>query len=318
MKIIISRKGLDTGTAKNMGIKNRDSFSPGCSPAYKDCMISLPISDSLEGNNSYDNLFYKGKRLSDIYKELHGIDTVENNLGAHADPDLIENQKKRENGWKPTFGQASAAQGQLEKYGISKGDLFLFFGLFSHVNCNHDDEIKSVSDLKLLGKPFHCFFGWLQTEQPLDAKFIRNKPWLNDHPHKIHSKYKTMKKNRLYVASESLSLDSRLPGGGAFTKYADELMLSDPQEKNLSSWILPEWFLKQESKFRPDKLGCWSLKEGRAACSSHFKSPGKAVGRWQETVLDTKYFPEAEEWALNIIEIGTGNYRKNNNKSHPQ
>ena len=53
--------------------------------------------------------------------------------------------------------------------------------------------------------------------------------------------------------------------------------------------------------------GLQSLKEGKAACSSHFKSPGKAVGRWQETVFDTKYFPEAEEWALDIIKIGTGN-----------
>tara|TARA_B110000263_G_C15288326_1_gene502004 strand:+ start:528 stop:1463 length:936 start_codon:yes stop_codon:yes gene_type:complete len=308
MKIIISRKGLDTGTAKKMRILNRNSFAPGCSPVYKDCMISLPISDSLEGNNSYDYLSYKGKKISSLYKELHGINTLENNLGAHADPDLIENFKIRENGWKPNFGQASGAQGQLEKQQISKGDLFLFFGLFSHVDINLNENPNNFLDIKTQSKPFHCFFGWLQTEQPLDAKYINNKPWLDDHPHRVHSKYKDLPKNRIYISTDFLSLDTKISGAGHFEKYNKNLRLSDPDEELVSSWILPKWFLDQHEKHRPEKLGCWTKVGDKASCSSHYKSFPKIqknqVGQWQETVFDTKYFPEAEEWALKIIKSG--------------
>ena len=309
MQIIISRKGLDSSTAKKMSISKRNSFAEGCSPIYKDgSMVSLPISDDLEGFNSYKDTFYKDKSFEKLFKELHGIEPTLNNLGAHLDPDLSKDSKKRLSGWKPNFGQSSGAQGKLKKEGISKGDLFLFFGRFSQFDFDYDESFDARRN-KGKGE-IHCFFGWLQTEQPLDAKYISNKPWLEDHPHRAHSTYKKHKENRIYISTDSLSLDSQISGAGHFKKYNENLLLSNPDERLVSSWLLPKWFLDQDEKYRPDKIGCWSRAGDKASCSSHYKSFPQTlknqVGQWQETVFDTDDFPEAKDWALDIIKSGLG------------
>ena len=105
-------------------------------------------------------------------------------------------------------------------------------------------------------------------------------------------------------------MDNRISGGGRFEKYNEKLRLSNPDEKNITSWLLPKWFLNQDQEYRPRKLGCWLKSGNQASCSSHYESFPQSretqIGQWQETVFDTDYFPEAKDWALDIIKSGLG------------
>ena len=52
--------------------------------------------------------------------------------GPHLDPDLVPGTLPRPPDWLPAFGQDSAAASHLRNQGVSRGDLFLFFGWFRH------------------------------------------------------------------------------------------------------------------------------------------------------------------------------------------
>lgn len=114
MKLILSRKGFDSGTGK----------AP--SPIVEGRLVSLPIPADKNSETTYHNL-----GLGDLVaKQTRGRIT-----GAHlchADPAF--------HGGRCALGQTGAAQSHLQKQGVGIGDTFLFFGLFDNPDtqrCEH-------------------------------------------------------------------------------------------------------------------------------------------------------------------------------------
>ena len=119
MKIILSRKGFDSGY--------------GCTPSPilpDGTLLSLPIPNDDEVVD-YEQLQYNGKSYAQLISELtngHFSDKK-----CHLDPDIRKNVFARPEKWQPAFGQEGAALSHLFGRGVGKDDLFLFFGWFREV-----------------------------------------------------------------------------------------------------------------------------------------------------------------------------------------
>lgn len=126
MRIILSRKGFDSGYGENP------------SPILPDGRIlSLPI-PRCEDELAYSEIrLPEGKTYDQIIEEL-GARSEIRNKGAHLDPDLVPGVRPRPTGWRPSLGHTlnsmNRAAELLEEYKVSKGDMFLFFGTFQHTN----------------------------------------------------------------------------------------------------------------------------------------------------------------------------------------
>ena len=235
MRLILSRKGFDT---KRGGVPS-PIFTSGT-------MISLPITSRQTNAIPYSQVSKSGMNLGDIVDVIPGCNTSSGSA-VHLDPDLENNSLPRMNGWRPCFGQASAAQGHLAKQEVTKGDLFLFFGLFRNVNV---PNITSMTGGKIAyltaSPPIHVLFGWLLVDDVIDLQSTpdQSPSWLAYHPH-VKNQYR---KNTVYIAQKALgSLDPSLAGisgGGAFDKIKPDLILSDPTKRYCSVWKLPDWFMR--------------------------------------------------------------------------
>jgi hypothetical protein len=220
MKIILSRKGFDSG------------YGGQPSPILPDgTMLSLPIparSDELK----FTDLTYNGRSYYDIITGLKPGTKIKESYKCHIDPDLRYDAIKRKTNWKPLFGQAGGSQGHLVKQGVGIGDLFLFFGWFKETEIINDriHYIKNAPDI-------HAIFGYLEigktytTANQLPA-------YAGYHPHA--DKFETEKNNCIYEASDKLSIDNSLPGSGCF-KFNGKLVLTK-QGESRSRWSLPECF----------------------------------------------------------------------------
>ena len=128
MKLILSRKGFDNAR--------------GCalSPIFTNgTMVSLPIPSSKQ-NITYSQVSKAGMNLGQIVNAIPGCKAkggipLNSCSSVHLDPDLeYYSLPQRQNGWRPSFGQANGPQGHLKSQCVKKGALFLFFGLFRCVN----------------------------------------------------------------------------------------------------------------------------------------------------------------------------------------
>lgn len=282
MKIIFSRKGYDS------------KYGRGCSPIMPDDgkLVSIPIPTKKDKKDikgiPYQNLLFdKDLSYHDLMKQLkikppeHGI--------AHLDPDLRKSVKDRLDGWKPTFGQANAAQAHLDKK-VKEGDLFLFFGTFKRVISNDLNKWEYDNDY-----PRHIIFGYLLIGEIHDignngiSTFKEKHPelkWAFNHPHLINDYGKN---NSIYVAEDSFSNDCK--GAGVF-KYNDNLVLTKPGYLK-SVWELPAFFHMDygtEISMHKDKSR-WRKEEDKTIL--------KTVGMGQEFVVTGN--KEIEKWALNLI-----------------
>ncbi len=263
MKVILSRKGFDS------------EFGGYPSPILPDGrMISLPI-PSKNDCFQYQDLKLDNKTYLDLMKEL-GIKDNILSASCHVDPDIYRRIFDRNKEWKPLFGQIGAAQGHLNKQNIQEGDIFLFFGTFQKTQ-KEDEKIKFDSN----DQPKHIIFGYLQID-----KIIKNKndvkEWMKYHSH-CYRTSKWNKNNTIYVARESLSWNSEIPGAGVF-RYNKKLVLSAEGHKK-SIWNLPILMGKKISYHNEN-----SWKNGL------FQS----VGRGQEFVIQED--SEVEKWAKELIE----------------
>ena len=238
----------------------------------------------------------------------------------HLDPDLeYYSLPRRQNGWRPSFGQANGPEGHLKSQCVKKGDLFLFFGLFRCVNVANIASVSGQIHYLTAPRPMHVLFGWLLVEKVIDLHSTpgHSPPWLAYHPHVKHRSLYS-KKNAVYIAQKTLgSLDpclARIPGGGAFDKFKPDLVLSDPKHQNLSVWKLPGWFMlhiydrTKRLTYHPPVIG----KSGRNRWTNlgNGYCQLQSVGRGQEFVLDCKYYsPQAVSWAVTILSLAEGNFR---------
>ena len=125
MRIVFSRKGFDS------------SAGGGPSPIVEGVPITLPSPDTKGlSRASYGDLGLAG----------HAAKASRGRLGArdlcHHDPMFLADGTC-------AFGQTGAAQTHLERQGVTRGDAFVFFGLFA-------DEAT--------GEPHHRIFGYLIVE----------------------------------------------------------------------------------------------------------------------------------------------------------
>jgi hypothetical protein len=233
MRIVFSRKGFDSGAG---------GFP---SPIFDGVPVSLPIPTQRRSVTTYDDL-----RLGDIVKRV----TKGRLTGAslcHYDP-MFECGRC-------AFGQTGAAQAHLQNNGISIGDVFLFFGLFSE---------PDRSDRH------HRIFGYLHVEKIYALGAAPGETWRPDgftvrHPHTIGA---WNPNNCLYVGA-----------GRAATHASDRLRLSRTGEA-VSRWRVPAWLHSAGLTYhgRSDR---WKGDEFL-----------NVVGRGQEFVSDISGNAEAAAW----------------------
>ncbi len=105
MRIVLSRKGFDTGSGGT------------ASPIIEGRPISLPIPTRRRSTTTYDHL-----GLGEIVERVTRGKIARDHL-CHEDPMFTRGQC--------LFGQCGAAQSHLRNMGVGAGDVFLFFGLFA-------------------------------------------------------------------------------------------------------------------------------------------------------------------------------------------
>lgn len=286
MRIILSRKGFDSGSG---GVPN---------PILPDGrLLPLPIPDKASPVR-YSQIEWDGVNLGEVVPALTR-GRVKGTHFAHLDPDLNAAALPRDPGWRPLFGQQSAAQGHLSKNSIGVGDLFLFFGLFRPVvGTEHGLAWERGSTAR------HMFWGWLQIGAvvPVDQCAPADLPWARYHPHFHRAPSPT---NTLYVAASRLDLPGTAPAdpaAGCFPRFLPGLRLTAASAARPGQWDVPGWMLPRPGvpalTYHGDP-GRWTAHGDRVQLST--------VGRGQEFILDADYYPEAVGWAASMIRLrGSG------------
>jgi len=300
MKVILSRKGFDSGTG---GFASPIIVDNGNVKESKLLSLPIPVTEKQRNKGErgipYDNLRFGRESVSEIIQQLSN-GRFNFNQQAHLDPDLDEdrliNREDKEN-WQPVFGQTGSAQSHLKNNEVGKGALFLFFGWFKQTKYNNNGDLKYVRGAKNL----HIIFGWLQVGKILEVAKDKIPPWLEDHPHVKNKDIDGYKKNNtIYVASDKLSFNglSDKKGGGVFSNFKPSLQLT-AREGPMSCWSLPKWFYpfdrpKREPLTFHRNPKRWELSNEHVLLRS--TSPG------QEFVLDTDKYPKAVDWLKELFE----------------
>lgn len=168
MRIILSRKSVDSAAG---GL---------ASPILNGAPVPLPIPTKGPSQISYGDLMARGISLGKLVEDLTN-GHVSRDQRVHFDPDLRRSSYRRKPGWRPIFGQGQrAAKGHLHKYGVSVGDLFLFFGRFRRAEFR-DGRYRYEPD----ALPVHLIYGWLAVGAVIscDDKVFSAFPWARYHPH---------------------------------------------------------------------------------------------------------------------------------------
>lgn len=263
MKIILSRKGFDSG------------YGGQPSPILPDgTMLSLPIpskSDELK----FTDLKYNGRSYYDIITELKPGTKIRENYKCHIDPDLRYEAVKREKNWKPLFGQTGTAQSHLVKQGVTTGDLFLFFGWFKET-----EIIDNKIQYKKVAPDIHAIFGYMEIGRIYtEGNIIPS--YAEYHPHA--ERLESGNNDCIYEAAEKLSLNNNLPGAGCFNFNRKLILTKDGESR--SRWSLPEFFKEVNISYHTAD----SFKE------NYFDSAKKG----QEFVVECN--DNIIEWAENIL-----------------
>jgi hypothetical protein len=276
MKIILSRKGFDSG------------YGGYPSPVLPDGrLVSLPIPYDRE-QISYGDLFVD--RDTSYFHLMHMLKpsivtggekrTLTSNTPCHLDPDIRASTLKRKMGWKGLFGQIDAAQTHLDNQGVGPGDVFLFFGWFRNTVTVDGRQIFDPGDPQ--GR--HIIFGYLQVGEVWRVTRHASLPeWAQYHPH-ASQRRRERKNNTLYAARDYLDWSTAMPGFGMFP-FAPDLVLTAPNTTR-SRWNLPDFFRKTPISYHSSS----SWKDG------YFLSAAKG----QEFVIDAD--KRGMEWAKDLVE----------------
>lgn len=281
MKIILSRKGFDSGAG---GV---------ASPMLPDGRLcSLPIPEPFPSRRSirYQDIQACDVCLGKIVNDLTG-GNIRPDRCAHLDPDLDRESIPRATGWRPLFGQAGAAEKHLQNQGVGAGDIFVFFGWFKQV-----EEVAGRYRYVPNAPGLHVIFGWLQVERRIPAHVLSEIPdWAHGHPHCKQVPYARL--DSLYVATKALHLPGttiRCSGAGRFQSYTNELCLTAPG-RSRSVWRLPHWWY-------PRVPSCLSYHSDLRRWERHEDGVLlRCVGRGQEFVLDCEHCPEALGWLERLL-----------------
>ncbi|MCB1543786.1 MAG: hypothetical protein KDJ30_05745 [Rhodoblastus sp.] len=297
MKIIISRKGLDS------------SFGTTPSPILPDgrlCWLPIPEKTSYKPTlPTYNDLAFDGICLGTMIEELsnsriRGTDTT------HLDPDLFHGYRARLPGWRPAFGQAGAAESHLRRQNVGPGDIFLFFAWFREAQ-----RVNGKWQFAPRARDLHVLFGWLQIDERTEfdlnnecLPFGEPRPvpdWMKQHPHLIGERYGPL--DVVYTSTRNLVINgepSRIRGAGLFPRRTTATTLTD-ENQSRSIWRLPRWFFP--SSGRPplsyhEKEDRWNIDGDNTIL--------RVASRGQEFVLDADKYPEATSWLQELFYNGVG------------
>jgi Nucleotide modification associated domain 3 len=272
MKIIFSRKGVDSGTG-------------GCASAIIDGRpISLPIPTSAPTGTSYGDLIDPMPALA---TDLSGC-RLSPDKPCHLDPDIDRTSLRegRPLGWRGAFGQVSAALSHLRNQGVGIGDIFIFWGLFR-------DGALTETGWRYVGPRRNAIFGWLQIGEVIDlgtdgSHALARYPWLLRHPH-VSPGWSA--DNALFVGSELLNFrDSKKAGYGVF-KRAIPLTAKDAAKA--STWEAPRWLDPTAGG-----VGMTYHRHGRWLGNGQVS----VVARGQEFVADAGERRDARDWLMSLFE----------------
>lgn len=270
MKIILSRKGFDS------------SYGGCASPILEDgTLISMPIPES--SSLKFSDIKYNNLTYAEIWKQLNPK-AYKEDACCHLDPDIRSGLRINEvSDWVPAFGQIGAAQSHLENNGVTKGDIFLFFGWFKHT------EVKGgVLKYRKGARDLQVIYGYLQIGDILKNNAIEKLYW---HPHSNRSGEKN---NTIYLPTDKLIIngrDTELSGCGLLN-YSEDLVLTQ-NGCSRSKWKLLPWMSKTTITYHTGRSLGVDLE------NDCFQSAPKG----QEFVVYEN--DEAIEWAKNLI---TENY----------
>ena len=244
MKVVFSRKGFDS------------SAGGAPSPIIDGCPISLPIPARDRSKTTYENL-----GLASLVKEMTRGKLTGSSL-CHCDP-MFE-------GGRCAFGQTGASQTHLLNNGVKKGDVFLFYGLFS----NFDGADRH-----------HRIFGYLKIEEVLQlgsapTKVHQPRGFSIRHPHTIGE---WNENNTIYVGSGRIAQTD-----------SPRLRLTMPNGP-VSHWRIPSWLRETGLSYHQNPKR-W-LSDGVL----HTTSPG------QEFVADITGNRVAASWLKRIVGLIEGN-----------
>ena len=262
MKIILSRKGFDSGY--------------GCtpSPVMPDgTLLSLPIPNDDEVVE-FEQLQYNGKNYAQIISELTNGNFSEKRC--HLDPDIRKNVFARSEKWQPAFGQESAALRHLINQKVEKDDLFLFFGWFREV-----EDINGKYQYVKKSTAKHIIFGYLQVGKILQNPTKEQYPYLETHPHLDRES----KLNAIFLARPTLSWNENKLGADCL-KYKPELVLTKDGFSR-SRWQLPDFLKKANISYHSEDS--WK--------KDYFQS----VAKGQEFVITTDKNDLLQKWASDLI-----------------
>lgn len=241
MRIIFSRKGFDSSSGGKP------------SPIRGGCPISLPIPATRNSRTTYGDLGL-GDLVQDVTKGKCGPNDL-----CHADPYFAEGQC--------AFGQSGSAQGHLAKHGVGRGDVFVFFGLFTEEDT---------------GERHHRIFGYMVVDDVIalgtnpDSRDVPS--FAPDHPHFIGTRDRN---NTIYIGP-----------GTTCTAASPKLRLTKTGGP-LGTWDVPEWLATYGLTYH-DKDWRWP-------------APGMllSVARGQEFICDIGEDPTPRAWLDDILaEVG--------------
>lgn len=238
MRIIFSRKGFDSAAGG------------GPSPIVDERPLSLPIPAGAASRTAYGALGL-GEHAARASRGRLGPHDL-----CHHDPMFLADEGLC------LFGQCGAAQTHLERQGVGRGDVFLFFGLFQ--------------DFAGGGEPHHRIFGYLEVEETIALADGAPREMVDmAHPHALAMHHKN-------------DVIWRGPGKVA-ARASDGLRLTVPGGP-VTLWQRPDWLKRGGLSYhdRPDR---WQP-GGRL----------KSVARGQEFVADIGRRQAPREWLARILD----------------
>ncbi len=243
MRIIFSRKGFDSAAGG------------GASPIVNGAPISLPIPAGAASRTTY----------GDLGLGEHAAEASRGKLGAgdlcHHDPMF---RTGHDGAGECLFGQCGAAQTHLERQGVGKGDVFLFFGLF-----REEDT----------GEPHHRIFGYLEVEEMIPLETGAPDEMVDiGHPHALAMHHRN---------------DVIYRGPGGVAARASEVLRLTVEGGPPSLWNRPQW-LKRGGLSYHDRADRWLR-------ASNGQGRLQSVARGQEFVADIGRRQAPHEWLAQIL-----------------
>ena len=264
MRIILSRKGFDSGSGRQPN------------PIMPDgTLLSLPIPEK-EDNDSFVSLQWKGMSYYDIVSSLRPRTRLTADTMCHLDPDIRKEVKQRMQGWKPAFGQMGAALKHLYNQGVSVGDLFLFFGWFRQTEFRNGKLFykKDSQDL-------HIIYGYMQIGSIIEKEADIPK-WLSEHPHSSYCNSWKKNQNAIFLPTDKLSFLPNMKGCDVLDYRPNRVLTKEGMSRRY--WDLPSCFKDVNISYHSN-----------AWVNDYFVS----VSRGHEFVLEAT--DKILEWTANII-----------------